>query len=550
MKKIIKSLLLLAAVTAGTGTFVSCSDDDDLTTADALFRPIINTDDNIEQGLDDNTIPYMIVTWDNYTSANQYTVQVVPVDGSVTAKEITTSELTCRFENLEYDKEYYVYISSANTDNGLKSKPYYVTTTTPDYPTNLITPAATDIIDIAVRVKWANNVEYDQLKVVQNSNDSVVAEVALNASDNEAHEKIVSGLSPKTTYKIEAYKNGCYLGKKRITTGAADAFDGEIVDLRGWDEDASYKFIETCLDSLMTQAHPDQDITIVLEGGMKYRLKGTKLNSSKGVIKFVTGQTLAGYAEFDVTSNFDLNTGAEIGGLIFEKINFYGAQPDSTDGNFGGQYVFNIAGKESKIDLIRFSNCDIKWIRGILRQKDNASTVVNFEMDNCTCDSIAGYGIANSDKEGAVVQNIKISNSTFSTCKVLFTNTKGKTAPNNIIIENCTFVNCPQGGKFITDFKDNAPTGDFKFKNCLFGPGQGELAIWSGDAKPDGSDIFYTSDIVWKPVNAETDPSPVAQLEGTTISTNLSGTFKDWANGDFTILNTKELKKVGDPRWY
>ena len=57
MKKIIKSLLLLAAVTAGTGTFVSCSDDDDLTTADALFRPIINTDDNIEQGLDNNTVP-------------------------------------------------------------------------------------------------------------------------------------------------------------------------------------------------------------------------------------------------------------------------------------------------------------------------------------------------------------------------------------------------------------------------------------------------------------------------------------------------------------
>ena len=76
MKKIIKSLLLLAAVTAGTGTFVSCSDDDDLTTADALFRPIINTDDNIEQGLDDNTIPYMIVTWDNYTKGTTKTLTV------------------------------------------------------------------------------------------------------------------------------------------------------------------------------------------------------------------------------------------------------------------------------------------------------------------------------------------------------------------------------------------------------------------------------------------------------------------------------------------
>ena len=47
MKKIIKTMLLLAAVTTGTGTFISCSDDDNLTKADALFRPIINDNDNL-----------------------------------------------------------------------------------------------------------------------------------------------------------------------------------------------------------------------------------------------------------------------------------------------------------------------------------------------------------------------------------------------------------------------------------------------------------------------------------------------------------------------
>ena len=549
MKKIFKTMLLLAAITTETGTIVSCSSDDDLAKADALFRPIINEDDNLELGLDANNVPYMIVKWDNYTDADQYTVKVEPADASASAKEITTSDLTCRFDGLEYDKEYFVYISSANTKNGLSSKPYSLTTTTPDYPTKMQSPAATDIIDIAARIKWSG-ASFTKLVVIKDSDLEQVGEFEVSDADNAAGEKIVNGLQPKTTYRVEAYNGTTYLGKKRITTGAADVFEGNIVDLRGWNENDSYKFIENCLDSLMTQAYPDKNITIVLEGGMKYRLKATKLHSTAGVITFVTGQTLAGYAEFEVNSNFDLDTEAQVGGLIFEKINIWGAQPDASDGNFGGQYVFNIAGKGSKIDLIRFVGCDIKWKRGVLRQKDNASTVVKFEIDNCTLDSIAGYGIANSDKEGCVVQNIIVTNSTFSTCKVLFTNTKGKTAPNSIIIENCTFVNCPQGGKFITDFKDNAPTGDFKFKNCLFGPGQGELAIWSGDAKPDGSDIFYTSDIVWKPVNAETDPSPVAQLEGTTISTNISGTFKDWANGDFTILNTKELKKVGDPRWY
>ena len=151
MKNILKTMLLLATVATSTGAFVSCSDDDDLPKADSLFRPIINTDDNIVMGLDENLAPYMIVTWDNYTSANQYTVKVEATDNS-DSKEITTSELTCRFDNLQYDKEYFVYISSANTQTGLSSKAYSLTATTPDYPTSLITPAATDIIDIAARI--------------------------------------------------------------------------------------------------------------------------------------------------------------------------------------------------------------------------------------------------------------------------------------------------------------------------------------------------------------------------------------------------------------
>ena len=110
-------------------------------------------------------------------------------------------------------------------------------------------------------------------------------------------------------------------------------------------------------------------------------------------------------------------------------------------------------------------------------------------------------------------------------------------------------MKCPDNNKFITDFKGNKPSGDFYVKNCLFGPGLSLLAMWSGSDQPESSDIFYTSDIEWKPTSEE-DPTPVASLPGTTISTDLAGTFADWENGNFKILNTKELKNVGDPRWY
>ena len=122
----------------GLGTFVSC-DDDDLPKADALFRPIINEDDNIEHGLDANNSPYMTIKWDKYTSADQYIVKIEANDGSDT-REITTDTTICRFDNLQYDKEYNISISSSSTKTGLSSKAFTMTTTTLDFPTSLITP--------------------------------------------------------------------------------------------------------------------------------------------------------------------------------------------------------------------------------------------------------------------------------------------------------------------------------------------------------------------------------------------------------------------------
>ena len=97
MKKLLKYMLLLAAVTMGSGSFVSCSDDS-LPAADALFRPIISEDDNIEQGLDDNNSPYMIIKWDNYKTANQYTLKIEAVDGTDT-REVIVDTTTYRFDD-------------------------------------------------------------------------------------------------------------------------------------------------------------------------------------------------------------------------------------------------------------------------------------------------------------------------------------------------------------------------------------------------------------------------------------------------------------------
>lgn len=568
MRKIYKTMLLLLAAATGMGTFVSCSDDDDLAKADALFRPIIS-DDNIEMGLDENLVPYMNVKWDNYTDANQYTVSVVPADASVAPKEITTSALSCHFDGLEYDKEYFINISAANTNNGLKSKAYSLTATTPDYPTSLSTIQMTDIIDIAARVRWTPGVYYDRLRVL-NDDDEVVTEVALTEEDNAAAQKVVYGLSPKTSYRVEAYNGDSYKGKKRFTTAASESFSGEVIDLRGLDENTAWKWFSVgsgsayanTLDSLIKNEYQDKDITVVLEGGTKYRIATIELPATTGTITFVTGLSLAGEAQMGVEGNFRVAGSSDVGGVVFNKIAF--TDTDSkprTDNHYGATYIFNLNQSGGNLGTLKFQNCSMKYKRGICRIQ-TAATIGNVIIDNCVIDSISGYGITNADNAKADIQNVKITNTTVSNAEKICVGTKGL-QPNSLVVENCTFVYTIADAKPFFDFKSSNWSSfkdKFVFKNCLIGMAgrnKEELATtgisgWSGDLQPECSDIYYTNDLLWQPVSEE-DPTPRAAFPGTMLSTNTANTFQDAASSNFKVI-TNELggskPKPGDPRWY
>ncbi len=560
MRKIFKTMLLFAAVTTGMGTIASCSDDDNLTTADALFRPVINADDNVEMGLDANKVPYMTVKWDNYSSANQYTVKVVPTDASIAAKEITTSELTCTFNDLEYDKEYFVYISSANTNNGLSSKEYSITATTPDFPTSLITPANTDIIDIQARISWPQSVSYDKLVIKHDSDDAIVGEVVVTDADNAQGEKIIGGLEPKTTYKVEAWKNGSYQGKKRITTTASESYSGNVVDLRNLDEKESLKWVSTDhMDSLVNE-YPDQDITIVMQGGMDYRLETVKLPSTKGSIKFVTGLSLKGYAVWHVTGNFDLANGVDLGGIYFEKIDFTDDETKlKTSSNYGGTYLFN-QNSDAKIGTVSLKSCNVRYKRGVLRIR-STNVVENFIADDCVFEYIGGYGITNVDNNGACIKNIKVTNSTFANCVRLFVNTKSKDIEcGTAEIDHCTFVYFSGSSRGLIELQEKTWSGGITIKNSIYGsagevhtkPQEG-IKGWTGTIVPTTDNVFFSSDLVWA---MKDDGTPNNAFEGTTLSSDTKGTFKDpnpegeLMPGDYTLINSDAIKaKVGDPRW-
>ena len=397
-----------------------------------------------------------------------------------------------------------------------------------------------------------------------------MAEVALTEEDNAAAQKVVSGLSPKTSYRVEAYTGDSYKGKKRFTTAASENFSGEVIDLRGLDEETAWKWFSVgsgsaytnTLDSLIKTEYQDKDITIVLEGGTKYRITTIELPATTGTITIVTGLSLEGNAQLGVEGNFRVAGSSEVGGVVFDKIDFTDTEnKPRTDNHYGATYVFNFNQSGGNLGTLKFQDCSIKYKRGICRIQTTA-TIQNVIIDNCVIDSISGYGITNADNSKADIQNVKITNTTVSNAEKICVGTKGL-QPNSLVVENCTFVYTIADTKPFFDFKSSnwsAFKDKFVFKNCLIGMAgrnKEELAAtgisgWSGDLQPECSDIYFTSDLLWQPVSEE-DPTPKAAFPGTTLSSSTADTFKDAASSNFQVI-TSELggskPKPGDPRWY
>ena len=572
MKKINKYLWLFIASVLVGAIFSACKDDEDLAKADALFRPIINTDDDVVLGLTPENVPYVTVEWDKFKDANQYEVSLKSTDGKDDRVVVVDTNFV-RFDNLQYDTDYNIGVKSMNTVTGLQSKAYNFTVTTADFPTNLSNISTSDVIDTQVRVKWMPGVVYDSLAILKDSDGSFVKGVTVTEEDNAAHSKIVTGLDPKTSYRVLAYIGNFYQGKKRFTTTAAESYDGVVFDLRDMDAKESLKWINSDnIDSLVRE-NPDQNINIVLQGGMNYRLETVKLPSTKGTIKFVTGLSLQGNAIWNVTGNFDLPADVDIAGVTFEKIEFTDdeSKPRSS-GNFGGTYLFNPQ-SNARMGTLTIKSCVVRYKRGVLRIR-STNVVDNVVIDDCIFEYIGGYGITNVDNGDAAIHNIKVSNSTFANCVRMFVNTKNKSAgcTQSVDIRNCTFVYFSQPSRGIIELQDDEIPGGITMKNCLFGPagelynkgdvGEGATGIkgWTGTVAPTASDIYYTSDFV-KRMNAEgTDVDNY--IEGTVLSTDVTGTFlkpnpgvdaegnPTLDPGDYTLISDEANKvKAGDPRW-
>lgn len=561
MKHIFNIKSLLFTLVLGIGALVaSCEDDDDVTKADALFRPIVG--ETVYSG------QWIELNWDRYQGADYYDLTLSGKDGlELTAETDTTFY---RFEGLNYDTDYVIKIRSHSKSSGLQSQYYVVPTiTTTDFPTKL---KGVEAIDNMALVSWGEDV-YTNLKLFHvvtlegstEKEEILLKDSVLTEADLKAGKVIFGGLEAENDYVVRAYRNDRYLGKKVFSTTAPEAYDGYVADLRSYSVDESYGlFTQSFIDNLVAE-HPDEDITIVLKGGATYELNTVDVPATAGTIRIVTGLTLEGMAKFAVNGNLGVQSGATVNKIVVEKV-FFTEHPSAlkTAGNFGGKYLFNFNRSDARLGTLNIVNSTIKYKRGLCRIQTTAS-IDHFIMDNCIIDSIGGYGITNADNSGADIKNIKIINTSFSHCEKLFVSTKpASKAVESFSAENCTFVyNMKSGNNYMFDFNGMSFAEDPQLKNCIFGPGgnavtikdgavSGKIGAFSAFRAAKGSlavdNCYGTNDIQWYIAEGAEAPSSALDLNSTGADVN--GTFQKAAGSDFTLL-VNDLKSVaGDPRWW
>ncbi|MDD3167320.1 MAG: DUF5123 domain-containing protein [Bacteroidales bacterium] len=534
----------LTALVLSALAFVACVDEQDLGDPDRLFRPIFQ---KVSKGG-----TWVRVEWDRFEGVNYFELELSVDSFATVAKQVTTTEPFHQFDSLDYDTEYQCRIRSF--DESLNSNWYAVGgIKTDDYPTLLLSPTAIDLLDNAVRMSWTpSEVVYDYIEV---EGADTTLTLALTDTDRSNAFKIVGGLKANETYVIRVYDaSGAYYGKKSYTTAASQDFGENVVDLRGLTADSALKVLTQDYVTTLCAQYADQEFTIVLDGGFAYEIPSLYF-SDRVRANITTGLSFAGYAILHVNSNFGVAEADSVTSLSFSKLIFTeGTTSGKTklDSNYGGTYLFNFNKSGGNMNSLSFTDCDIRYKRGVVRLQTQA-TLNQVSIENCMIDSIGGYGIVNVDNAASTVLDISVKNTTLSHADKLFVATKPTVGPNSLLVENVTICHSPGSNIYLVDFNGKPVAGGIVLRNCLIGPGKAGAGI-NGVRSTTTTSItidkcYRSSDMLWYTADGAAAPtSPLNDVEDAGLAS--AELFANAEANDYTITLESLINKVGDPRWW
>ncbi len=306
-----------------------------------------------------------------------------------------------------------------------------------------------------------------------------------------------------------------------------------VVDLTGVDE--GFSLADTLGDV------PDNS-RIVLAPGKMYNVGGYSFDKS---LEFVSSDPEADdMPHLYCDSNFDMVADTSVEYIVFRNIYF--------SGDFSGDYVMNVSQQSSIGDFV-LESCKVKSLRGVVRIKDNPSTIENYIVTDCVMDSVNGYGLLTMDIEGGAVENIMISNSTFSRFQYFIVSRNNSTS---LSIQNSTFFEVPEKGRQLFRYRGGEGASDItnglSIQKSIFGHGwnmSGEedygikgmegLAATSIEVKQSvvANDFSYSSDTI-PGLGDDVYPGSSMDLWVDPMNGNFNFTDKTWAGYG-----------LGDPRW-
>lgn len=355
----------------------------------------------------------------------------------------------------------------------------------------------------------------------------------ISAEEMLVGEKLISALTPATSYTAVLYYNTSIRGTNEFTTISTLPTGPNVINVGPADDLAA-----------MVQSAANGTIFVVLQG--------SKYNSDNAVV-IPAGVSLTLFGQDGpnkpVISFNGITLAASAGTLKFENIDFTGyADGDPTKAK--RSYIFNQSAANTTAE-INFENCTIRNFANtpMRLQGANAITIDKFIINKCLVYDIGDnsangtYAFIHSGAANGRINNISIKNSTIY--KIGYGLIVHNTTPSlSLAIENCTFNNIVGNGRLFIDYNAQA-VGSFSFNNNIFGKTLSPLGTAKG-IRYAGANLVVNNSYM------TTD----AVLTGNTFSTTAynglsTKLFSNPDNGDFQIIdNAFEGKATaGDPRW-
>jgi len=544
MKSIYNFIRVLTLIVICSILYTGCKKAETNTlTADRLFRPIVTIPNYSGTTID--------LAWDRYAGAKTFQLEISVDSFKTILRSVRTDTTRYTFANLNYDTKYQLHVYSVGavkttaTGDTIKSLIYTLPdVTTLDYPTYLVSPTSSDVVDNAIRVNWTISANsYTRIDVLKGT--TLVTSANLTAADNTAGSKIIGGLLPSTTYIVKIYNGTAYMGKKTITTAAAQIFTGDVVDLRGFTDAKALTLITQAYVDSLSLAHP-AGFNLILSGGTTY---GVGTISITVPMNTVTGLSFKGKAVMAMDGNFVVPA-KTVDAIRFEKIYFSEGLTKNRVTSYGANYLFNFNVAGAILNSLTLENCDLKYKRGGIRLQTTA-TINAITINKCLVDSINDYGVINNGNAASYIKDIVVTNSTFSHCTKFFVG--GQTLGiRSLDMEFCTTYFVPQAvGNYLFDYNTNTVPGGIIIKSSLFGTGAAATSngMRSSCTNINITNCYKANDLTWTLNTALTAPNaPINDFINMTKTT--AQIFTDPVNGNLKVTDPLLVGKVGDPRWW